>query len=134
VNNDGSINKALFREFQIMFVESTEQWELWMNLYVYENRIREKQDTIIQEYQLQTKIQASSKEELKKVFEIQRSLNRPCEDDRNLLKEELEVVSKDLSKMESKKNFWKVTTVVGIPICIVGGAIVGGYIVHRVNQ
>lgn len=80
-------------------------------------RLRDSLQTeMINTYQRITGIAAITPTELLKVHEIQKAMNQDCNSELNK--------AIDLSKKyERRKNFWKTTTIVGIPIGIIGGVL-----------
>ena len=82
---------------------------------------------IIAEYKDQTGVSARSREDLMKAFEIKNDVGKQCQFELS------ETLDKN-KKLTIKKNFWKVTTFVCVPVGITAGAIAGGYLVMKFKQ
>ena len=91
-------------------------------MYEYELRtlndsIIAAQKEIIHQYELLTGIQARGTSELREAYAIKESVRRASE-------AQLEAAIKGEKKEARRKMFWKTTTIVGIPVAIMGGFII----------
>jgi hypothetical protein len=78
---------------------------------------------IISEYALQTKVSSGSRAELRRQLESNRSV------DKILLSEAEEKYIKE----RNIKGAWKAVTIIGVPVSIAGGTILGLMIAQKIN-